>query len=157
MAQAGPIDQAVEALVKAWPALFLAAAGGVLAWLRKARVRRAKEREEQRLQGKAIRYLLDAKRIDLAAIIRHVSLDAGMLEMLVRHKALIDGVRDELWVHDGHESVRIAEQAAENVVKVLTRTQAIDLKKKRVRDNRVQDMFSEADIQESERNDGRAH
>jgi len=84
----------------------------------------AKEREEQRLQGKAIRYLVDNVRHMLQAHLSGQIHDAALYDELLRQKVLMDGVRDELWTHDGHASAR----ETERVVKVLTRTQRIRVK-----------------------------
>lgn len=118
----------------------LAAIGGVLGaiWAVLSKGWRAwrKRAQMQRLESKAIRYLLDAQRHTLYFVTptresRRVSVDE-----LARQKALVDEVRDELWMADGHESERERQRMAEDVAAVITRTQAI---------RRKQDMFKEGE------------
>jgi hypothetical protein len=99
---------------------FAAGALKVARWWRRAR-------EKRRLESKAIRYLLDATRHGL-----HV-LQPGRpdrdrfvdLSELARQLALVSDVREELWVADGNASRREGERLEREIVKVLTRTQAI--------------------------------
>lgn len=112
----------------------VAAIGGILAalwailsrWVR----RRRKANEMRRLEARATRYLLDAVRHTLAAVKGDRSYVIGPKE-LDRQKVLIDAIRDELWVADGHTSEREAQRQLQGVVEVLTRTQAIHLKEQR--------------------------
>lgn len=114
----------------------LAAVGGLLggAWAVLSRwMRRRREAKAKReLEGKAVRYLLDAVRHSLNALTpadrRSSIID---IDELARQKALIDEVRDMLWVADGHVSEREAQRQAEDIVRVLTRTQAIQQVKHR--------------------------
>jgi hypothetical protein len=117
----------------------VAAVGGIVGgawalatrWLKRHRA----ARQRRALEGKAVRYLLDAMRHSLHVLQpgerRLVDMDE-----LARQKVLIDGVRDELWVADGHASERENERNVAEIVRVLTRTQAIQAKGK-------QDMFAD--------------
>jgi len=101
-------------------------------WTRRSRIRR--------FESKAVRYLLDAERHMLHMMVpgpsRYIE-----TEELQRQKILIDQIRDELWVLDGHGGERDEQRRVENIVKVLTRTQAIQAK------TRPQDMFKEGEDQ----------
>lgn len=112
--------------------------GGVWALVTKAVRRRRAAQQRAALEAKATRYLLDAMRHALHVMQPGPSrfLDVDELQ---RQKVLIDGVRDELWIADGHASEREQERAAAEIVRVLTRTQAIQAKHQR------QDMFSDED------------
>jgi hypothetical protein len=112
----------------------IAAIGGIVggAWAVCVRVlrRRRAERERHELEQKAIRYLLDAMRHTLHVMTpdeRGRLIDVGELE---RQKVLVDQVRDQLWIADGHQSERDAEAAAAALEKWLTRTQAIEAKER---------------------------
>lgn len=118
----------------------LAALGGIVGglwvviskwWRRKRQAARVKA-----LEAKAIRYLLDSQRHTLETMLPNARL-LNLSEM-ERQKHLIDTVRDELWVADGHESEREAERRAEELERFLTRTQAI-----KVKQQQQQDMFKE--------------
>lgn len=140
---------------------MLGALWGFLALRRKLS---AKEREEQRLQGKAIRYLLDAQRQALHALVVYTGAEGNVpqeafdLSQLIRHRELIGQVSDELWVHDGHASEREIRRTGD-LDKWLTRTQAIRVRAttKRLRPPSQplpssvspgeQDMFRENDIE----------
>jgi len=103
---------------------LLAGAGALLArWVKRRRL----AAQRRALEAKAVRYLLDAQRQTLNVLIPGASrsrlIDLGELN---RQKLLIDDVREELWIADGHESSREAERVAQDVLKVLTRTQAIE-------------------------------
>lgn len=110
--------------------------GAVLAICRRWSTRRRAERERRELEAKAIRYLLDATRHALGVIVPHEGRRMIDDAELIRQKILIDQVRDRIWQADGHTS---AERQAEEIVNVLTRTQAIKVKQDR------QDMFTEGD------------
>jgi len=151
VAMSSPLDQAIDAFIKAWPAVFLAVGGGVWAWLNRARKAWKREREEQRLQAKAVRYLVDGARHQLRAHLQGAIHDADLYNELARQKTLLDGVRDELWVHDGHASAR----ETEHVVEVLTRTQRIKAKTERLTPvTGPQDMFGPDDVAEDRRRRG---
>lgn len=128
------LDQALEALVKAWPSLLVTVVGwlGVIwAWRARERTKTVKEAEEQRLQGRAVRYLLDAQRQSLHALVvltgaERQGSEAFDLSQLVRHRELMGMITDEIWVHDGHPSDRARRRA--DVDKWMTRTQAIRMK-----------------------------
>jgi len=151
-------DQGIADLVaKLWPVvagLATAFAAG-WAWAQRKRRAAAKEREEQRLQGKAVRYLLDAQRQALHALVvltgaegRTVS-EAFDLEQLVRHRELVGQVSDELWVHDGHASEREIRRKGD-VKRWATRTQAIALRSRTERLKPIegpQDMFRDSDLE----------
>lgn len=109
----------------------LAAIGGLVAGLWAAcrrlwRVWQARRRLRA-LERKAIRYLLDAQRHTLYAVIPTPD-RVVVIEKLKNSKDLIDQVRDDLWVADGHESALDEERRVENIVRVITRTQRIQLK-----------------------------
>lgn len=112
----------------------LAAVGGIVGglWALATRWhRRRQERQRQRdLEAKSVRYLLDAIRHALYVIApgpdRFLELDE-----IERQKALIDQVRDELWIADGHASQRETQRQAEGILKILTRTQRIEAKEQR--------------------------
>lgn len=111
-------------------AKMLAAIGGLAggAWTVLSRIikRRRELQRRRELEAKAVRYLLDAVRHCLQAIVP--SRSQVNTNELARQKVLIDEVRDMLWVADGHPSSREIENATEEIVKVLTRTQAIERK-----------------------------
>lgn len=133
-----------DGMATTWPtaelestAKALAAIAGLLAgaWAllaRWARRRRA-ARERRDLEGKAIRYLLDAMRHSLHVWTPAGHDDARLIDVdeLLRQKLLIDAIRDQLWIADGNESARVTEQVAADIVKVITRTQAIRAKRER--------------------------
>ncbi len=117
--------------IEGW-AKTIAALGGIFValWALVSKVRR-RLRDRQRLrslESKAIRYLLDAQRQTLHFVTPTKESRAVDIEAMLRHKALIDEVRDELWIADGYESERERLQLAEDVGRWLTRTQAIHLK-----------------------------
>lgn len=103
--------------------------GGIWALARRLWRRYVHAREVRALEAKAVRYLLDAQRHALYALApagdRHRLID---VDELTRQKTLIDEVRDELWVADGHASEREEQRRVEGIVRVLTRTQAIQAK-----------------------------
>lgn len=108
-------------VLRQWWTPIVGALGFVWGMISLRRKLSAKEREEQRLQGKAIRYLIDANRHALRAhLIGHIH-DSDLYDELARQKVMLDSVRDELWIHDGHASSRETERIAE----ALTRTQRI--------------------------------
>lgn len=113
-------------ILRQWWTPIVGILGAVWAFVSLRRRLSAKEREEQRLQAKAIRYLVDGLRIGLRVQLAVSIHDEALYDELVRQKALLDGIRDEFWVHDGHASSRETERIAE----VLTRTQRIQLKAK---------------------------
>lgn len=110
----------------------LAAIGGIVGgawalvarWLRRRREAKAKHE----LEAKAIRYLLDAVRHSLNVFATGDDRRFVDLDELARQKVLIDQVRDLLWIADGHQSERDAQRLGEDIVRVLTRTQAIKAK-----------------------------
>lgn len=116
---------------------ILAAAVGILgglwaivfktwrAWQKRVRMRR--------LESKAIRYLLDAQRHTLHFVTPTAESKLVRVEELLRQKLLIDEVRDDLWTADGHASEHEDERRVEEIVRVLTRTQAIRMKFERER------------------------
>lgn len=117
--------------VGAW-AKTLAAVGGVVGalWALGAKVARRHrlERERKTLEGKAVRYLLDAMRHTLHVVTPTEERRFIDLDELARQKVMIDEVRDLLWVMDGHKSEREAQRQAEEIVRVITRTQRIKAK-----------------------------
>jgi hypothetical protein len=131
----------VRVLAISWPssqevedgAKTVAAVGGVLggAWALVTRWRRrcAEARTKREIEAKATRYLLDAMRHTLNLLAPGEARFVD-LEELARQKVLIDQVRDLLWVADGHRSEREAQRQTEEIVKVLTRTQAIRAKER---------------------------
>lgn len=135
----------------------IAAVAGLLggAWtiIRRILRRRKKERALRQLDSKSVRYLVDSQRHILHAILPSTDDSLVNLDELTRQKALIDDLREELWVADGHQSSRDAEAFAQNVAKALTRTQRIRIKTERLRldvdgmlskerpDPKQQDMF----------------
>jgi hypothetical protein len=134
----------IESGAKALGAIVALFAG---AWALLARCwrRRRAVRAMRALESKAIRYLLDAMHHNLHALAptcpgdaRHIDIDE-----LVRQKHLIADVRDELWVSDGNTSARTVRMVEAEIVKVLTRTQAIAAKRER-----KQDMFADEETTE---------
>lgn len=113
--------------------------GGVWALVAKVRRRRQRDRERREAESRAIRYLLDATRHALNVLAPADERRFIDVDELVRQKLLIDQIRDALWQFDGHESERATEQAAENIVRVLTRTQRIQVKQQK------QDIFPEGE------------
>jgi PAS domain-containing protein len=126
MASTGLVEQFGD-----W-AKTLAALGGLIAGVvavcSRLWRRRKAQRELRALEAKAIRYLLDAQRHTLYVISpgpdRFLQLDE-----IDRQRTLIDQVRDEMWIADGHGEVREAQRRAEEIARVLTRTQAIQAKR----------------------------
>lgn len=113
----------------------VAAVGGVVggAWALIARWRRrCREAQERRaLEGKAVRYLLDAMRHTLHVVTPTEERRFIDLDELARQKVLVDQIRDQLWICDGHKSDREAQRQTEEIVRVLTRTQRIKAKEQR--------------------------
>lgn len=140
-------------LVRQWWTPIVGVIGAVWGLVALRRKLSAKEREEQRLQGKAIRYLLDAQRQALHALVVYTGAEGNVpaepfdLAQLVRHRELVGQVSDELWVHDGHASEREMRRKGD-IEKWLTRTQAIQERSttKRLRPSQPQDMFRDDDI-----------
>lgn len=80
----------------------------------------------RRAEAKALRNLLDAQRHVLLSIVPEEHGGGLMnLDELIRQKALIDDAREAVWIADGNESNRQTEATVAEVVKVLSRTQAI--------------------------------
>jgi hypothetical protein len=110
----------------------VAAAGGIVGGLYALVAKWWKRRQERKrlrdIEAKSIRYLLDAMRHSLHVMAPGPDrfLELGEIE---RQKALIDQVRDELWCADGHAGEREAQRRAEEIARVLTRTQAIQAKR----------------------------
>lgn len=129
----------VESGAKALAAIVGLLAGAWALATRWSRRRRA-VRAAHALESKAIRYLLDAARHSLHVIAPSLG-ESRLIDIdeLVRQKHLIDDVRDELWIADGNESARTVRLVEAEIVKVLTRTQAIAAKRQK------QDMFREDD------------
>jgi hypothetical protein len=131
-AWAWPTTVELESSAKALTAILGLLAGAWALATRWARKRRA-AREKRELEGKAIRYLLDAIRHSLhvwtpgqADENRLIAVD-GLIHELIRQKLLIDLVRDQLWVADGNESARLTQQVAA----LMTRAEAIRAKRER--------------------------
>ena len=122
-----PLSPAQEALIKAWPAVVLAGLGALWPAVKAWRARQVKSAKLRAVEGKAVRYLLDAQRHSLRVIAPSEGGRTWLVDLdeIIRQKALIDDVREELWVADGHASRRDTEQTVAEVVKVMTRTQAI--------------------------------
>lgn len=116
----------------------LAAIGGIVggAWALVTRWRRrCREAEERRaLEAKAVRYLLDAVRHSLNVLSPTDERRLIDVDELARQKVLIDQIRDLLWIADGHKSDRDAQRQTEEIVRVLTRTQAIRQKENPFKD-----------------------
>lgn len=110
----------------------VAAVGGVVggAWALVARWRRrCREAQERRaLEGKAVRYLLDAVRHSLNVLTPGDERRLIDVDEIARQKVLIDQIRDLLWIADGHKSERESQRQTEEIVRVLTRTQRIQAK-----------------------------
>lgn len=126
----------------------VAAVGGVVggAWALVTRWRRrCREAEERRaLEGKAVRYMLDAMRHTLHVVTPTEERRFIDLDELARQKVLIDQVRDQLWIADGHHSEREAQRQTEELVRVLTRTQRIRVKEQG-KDNPFKDGWTPED------------
>ena len=111
------------------PAILLAFVGWIgrqfVAW----RKRHKADAQMHALEGKAIRYMLDAQRHALHLLVP-VSEPDQLIDRdeMIRQKVLIDDMRDQLWIADGHESQHATEQAAADIMKFMTRTQAIQAK-----------------------------
>ncbi|MEY4933095.1 MAG: hypothetical protein RLZZ403_1415 [Pseudomonadota bacterium] len=125
-APADPLDT-----IRQWggPAILLAVAGWIgrrfVAWRKRTKA----AAQMHALEGKAIRYLLDAQRHALHMLVR-ASEDDRLIDLdeMTRQKVLIDDMRDQIWIADGHEGQHATEQAAADIMKFLTRTQAIQAK-----------------------------
>lgn len=114
---------------KATLVLAIPLAGGAV----KAYRRWRKRREIRALEAKATRYMLDAMRHSLFALTATDGRHLVSLDELIRQKLLIDQLRDDLWIADGHESERVNEARMAEIVSVITRTQAIAAKKEAIR------------------------
>jgi hypothetical protein len=134
-----PSPEEASSLVTALGAI-VGVVGGVWALVVRVLRRRRRRQLVQELEGRALRYLIDAQRHTLHTIVPGEEARYVDLTELNRQKVLIDQVRDQLWVADGHESQRESERQANDLLKVLTRTQAIRMKQQR------QDMFKEDDL-----------
>jgi hypothetical protein len=113
---------------KATLVLAIPFAGGAV----KAYRRWRKRREVRTLEAKAVRYILDAMRHSLFALTaneRHLY----SLDELQRQKLLIDQLRDDLWIADGHSLERANQERMAEIVSVITRTQAIAAKQEAYR------------------------
>jgi hypothetical protein len=121
MAQPDPWETARQ-----WggPAVLLALVGWLsrqfVAWRKRVKFERSLRRQER----KDIRYLLDAQRQVIEAIVGPVDGRAIDIEELRRQHVLISEVREETWLADGHPPRQRQNTAAE-VRELLTRTQAI--------------------------------
>lgn len=115
--------------VRQWWTPIVGVLGALWGFVALRRKLSAKERGEQKLQAKAVRYLVDASRHQLQAHLSGQVHDAGLYDELMRQKVMLDGVRDELWVHDGHASARETERAVEAW---MSRTQRIKAKTERL-------------------------
>ena len=97
--------------------------------------RRCREADERRaLEGKAVRYMLDAMRHTLHVVTPTEERRFIDLDEMARQKVLIDQIRDQLWIADGHTSEREAQRQTEEIVRVLTRTQRIQAKENPFKD-----------------------
>lgn len=118
-------------LVRQWWTPILAVLGGAWAGVKAWRKWRATEMRLRAQDRKNVRYLLDAQRQTLEAIIGPSSGRAIDIEELRRQQVLISEVREETWLADGHpprpKPDAEAEQARADVRELLTRTQAIRL------------------------------
>lgn len=127
----------------------LAALAGLLgtAWALLVRwLRRRRQREDvTEIKERSLRYLLDAQRHTLYALIPFAQERYFNVEELHRQKVLIDQVRDQLWLADGHADERDEQRRTAEIVQVLTRTQAIQARKQPPPDPQ-QDMFREEDL-----------
>jgi hypothetical protein len=116
-----PTPQEVEDHAKSILAVSAVVAGTwalVTRWWR----RRKAAAEMREIESRAIRYLLDAQRHALNVIVPHEDRRLIDVDQLVRQKVLIDQIRDRLWAADGHD------KTVQDIVNVLTRTQAIKAK-----------------------------
>jgi hypothetical protein len=111
--------------------------GATWALCRRWYTRRRTAREVRELESRALRYLLDAQRHTLNVIVPHEDRRLIDVDELHRQKLLIDQVRDRLWKADGHS------QTLQDIVQVITRTQAIQAKRDRQPDNPFQDGWTE--------------
>jgi len=106
---------------------ILAVGGALVAGVVRISRWRRRRAERRRLEGKAVRYTLDAVRHALHVL--HPGADARDrfvdLSELARQLALVSDVREELWIADGNASRRDSERLESEIVKVLTRTQRI--------------------------------
>lgn len=116
-----PTPQDVESHAKSILAVS-AIVGGAWALARRWYRRHRAAREMRELESRAIRYLLDAQRHALNVIVPHEDRRLINVDELVRQKILIDQIRDRLWAADGHD------KTVQDIVNVLTRTQAIQAK-----------------------------
>lgn len=116
-----PTPQEVEDHAKSILAVS-AIVGGAWALATRWHRRRRAAREMRELESRAIRYLLDAQRHALNVIVPHEDRRMINVDELVRQKVLIDQIRDRLWTADGHD------KTVQDIVNVLTRTQAIQAK-----------------------------
>ena len=118
-----PTPDEVEDHAKALAAVLAIVA---TAWALVTRWHRARQRdrETRRLEGKAIRYALDAVRYTLHAL-QPFAIDWEKRDELARQLTLVSEVREELWIADGNDSRREAERLESEIVRVLTRTQRI--------------------------------
>jgi hypothetical protein len=119
-----PTPQEVEDHAKSILAVS-AIVGGAWALARRWYRQRVVAREMRRMESRAIRYLLDAQRHALNVIVPHEDRRLINVDELVRQKILIDQMRDQLWAADGHD------KTVQDIVNVLTRTQAIQAKQQR--------------------------
>lgn len=124
-----PTPQEVEDSAKSLLAVG-AIVGGAWAVARRWLRRRKAADEMRELESRAIRYLLDAQRHALNVIVPHEDRRLINLDELMRQKLLIDQIRDRLWAADGHD------KTVQDIVNVLTRTQAIKAKQQ-------QDVFAD--------------
>lgn len=90
-----------------------------------------RRRQIRALERKAVRYLLDAMRHSLFLLSANDNRLVSMDE-LVRQKLLIDQLRDDMWVADGHASEREQQAAVAEIMNVITRTQAIRARKEAI-------------------------
>jgi hypothetical protein len=142
-------------LARQWggPAMLLAFVGWLARQFVGWRNRRALEIRLRAQDRKDIRYLLDAGRQTLEAILGPRAGRAIDVEELQRQQVLISEVREETWLADGHpprpkpDEERAATQA--EVREVLTRTMAIQvvLERDAQARSRPQDMFPPGDAE----------
>lgn len=127
--QANPMTPAAD--VGDW-VKTLAAAGGLVggAWALMVKVRGwwSKRNETRKEERRAIRYLVDAQH-HVLRLLNH-----GMLpeDEIHRQEALIREIRKNLARLDGHEELLAASEQTE-AIKVMTRTQRIDARKRSIR------------------------
>lgn len=101
--------------------------------------RRRRAAELRHLEGRAVRYILDAQH----HILRLLTREPVPEDELQRQRVLIHEVRDELARADGHEELLAAADAQAEIIQVIKRTQAIAIKKAALRAERDGSPFAD--------------